>query len=270
MNNRKIIIFILISFGISWLIWLPNVFSQHFDVAWKHSDFLHILGGLGPFLGAIFTTYIFDKSQGIKAFFKNKIFALPKLKWLLIGFGMTILFFLVPYLFLGVSKNEWIDLSLLGMNSKLPISNPLLIWILWCIFYGLGEESGWRGFLLPELSKKYKIRTSTLLVALVWAPWHLPVFFYDKDLGNMGLGGIIGWVVGLTFGSVLLGWLVKQSKWTLLPVILWHGTFNFFTTSDQLDFLIPSIMSTLVMVVVVWILIIYDSNFEVKIGKDNR
>jgi hypothetical protein len=53
-------------------------------------------------------------------------------------------------------------------------------------------------------------------------------------------------------------------------VILWHGTFNFFTTSDQLDFLIPSIMSTLVMVVVVWILIIYDSNFEVKIGKDNR
>jgi hypothetical protein len=86
----------------------------------------------------------------------------------------------------------------------------------------------------------------------------------------MGVGGTIGWVVGLTFGSMLLGWLVKQSKWILLPVILWHGTFNFFTTSDKIDYLVPSMMSTLVIITVVWILIIYDSDFETKIKKRNR
>jgi len=270
MNNRKIIVFILISFGISWSIWLPNVLSHNLKVGWEHSDWLHILGGLGPFMGAIITTYIFDKSCGLKDFITDRLIALPKLKWLLIGLGMTIIFFLVPYLFLGIFKNEWLDLSLLGLNSKLPITNPFLIWILWCIFYGLGEESGWRGFLFPELTKKYKARTATLYVALIWASWHLPVFFYDKDLGNMGVGGTIGWVVGLTFGSMLLGWLVKQSKWILLPVILWHGTFNFFTTSDKIDYLVPSMMSTLVIITVIWILIIYDSDFETKIKKRNR
>ncbi len=262
MNTRKIITFIVISFGISWLIWLPNVLSHNFDVGWKHSDWLHILGGLGPFMGAILTTYIFDRSTGVKAFFKHQLFALPKLKWLLISIGMTIGFFLAPYLFLGIFKHEWIDLSVLGLNSKLPFTNPILIWLLWCLFYGMGEESGWRGFLLPELTKKYKARTATIFVVLAWAPWHLPVFFYDKDLGNMGIGGTIGWAVGLAFGSALMGWLVKQSKWVLLPVILWHGTFNFFTTSDQLDYLVPSVMSTLVMVAVIWILLAYDADFR--------
>lgn len=66
MNNRKIIVFILISFGISWSIWLPNVLSHNFQIGWEHSDWLHILGGLGPFLGVIITTFIFDNSQGVK------------------------------------------------------------------------------------------------------------------------------------------------------------------------------------------------------------
>jgi membrane protease YdiL (CAAX protease family) len=265
MNSRKIITYILVSFGISWLIWLPNALSHNLSFGWEHSDWLHILGGLGPFLGAIITTYIFDKNAGVKSFLKNKLFPLPKLKWLVIGLGMPIAFFLAPYLFLGIFNNEWLDLSLLGLNSKVPVTNPVLIWVLWCIFYGMGEETGWRGFLLPELAKKYSARVASFYVALIWAPWHLPIFFYDKDLGNMGIGGTIGWVAGLTFGSVLLAWLAKHTKWILLPVILWHGTFNFFTTSDKIDYLVPSLMSTLVMITVVWIIIKYDTHFEKKI-----
>jgi membrane protease YdiL (CAAX protease family) len=264
MNKKKIITFILISYGISWTIWLPNVLSHNFNVGWGHSDWLHLLGGLGPFLGAITTTFIFDGTQGIKEFFKNKLFTLPKTKWLLIGLGMPIIFFLIPFLFLGIFKNEWLDFLQLGLNSKLPFTNPLFIWFLWCFFYGVGEESGWRGFLFPEITKQYKASISTLYVALIWALWHLPIFFYDKDFISMGVGGTIGWLVGLIFGSLLLGWLVKQSKWNLLPVILWHGTFNFFTASDKINPLYPAVMSTLVIVIAVWIGINYGRNLSQK------
>ena len=175
---------------------------------------------------------------------------------------MPIIFFLVPMLILGIFKSEWINFLELGQNDKLPITNAILIWLMWCFFYGFGEEGGWRGFLFPEFTKKFKARISTLYVAFVWASWHLPIFFYDKNLGSMGFGGIVGWVVGLIFGSLLLGWLVKQSNWNLLPVILWHGTFNFFTTSDKINPIFPVIMSMMVIVVALLIAIKYGDNLD--------
>jgi membrane protease YdiL (CAAX protease family) len=222
------------------------------------------LGGLGPFLRAIVTTHIFDKIQGVKVFFKNKLSAFPKAKWLGIGFGMPVLFFLIPYLSLGIVKGDWLNISQLGLNSKLPVTNAFLVWLIWCFFYGIGEEGGWRGFLLPEITQKYNTRISTLFVAFIWAAWHLPIFLYDKDLGSMSFGGTIGWLIGLIFGSLILGWLVKQSSWNLWPVILWHGTFNFFTASDRIGYAYPALMSTLVILISIWIGIIYGRNLSIK------
>jgi membrane protease YdiL (CAAX protease family) len=107
------------------------------------------LGGLGPFLGAIVATYFFDRKQGVKVLFKNKLFAFPKAKWLVIGFGVAVLFFLIPYLSLGIFKGDWLNIFQLWLNSKLPDKNAFMVWLLWCFFYGIGEEGGWRGFLLP-------------------------------------------------------------------------------------------------------------------------
>jgi len=260
--NKKIRTYILVTFGISWTIWLPNVLSHNFNVGWRHSDWLHLLGGLGPLFGAIISTYIFDKTPGVKEYFKSRLLSLPKLNWVLVGLGMPIVFFLFPYLYLGIFKNQWLEFSQIGLNSKLPFKNPLLIWLLWCLFYGVGEESGWRGFLLPEFTNMNKARISTLFVALIWASWHLPIFFYDKDLANMGVGGTIGWLVGLIFGSLLLGWLAKQAKWSLLPVILWHGTFNFFSASDKINYLYPAVTSTLVIIFSFWIAWSYGNNLS--------
>jgi hypothetical protein len=80
---------------------------------------------------------------------------------------------------------------------------------------------------------------------------------YDKDLGSMSFGGTIGWLIGLIFGSLIFGWLVKQSSWNLWPVILWHRTFNFFTASDRIGYVYPAVISTLVILISIWIGIIY-------------
>jgi membrane protease YdiL (CAAX protease family) len=181
-----------------------------------------------------------------------------------IGFGMPVLFFLIPYLSLGIIKGDWLNISQLGLNSKLPVTNAFLVWLIWCFFYGIGEEGGWRGFLLPEITQKYNTRISTLFVAFIWAAWNLPIFLFDKDLGNMSFGGTIGWLIGLIFGSLILGWLVKQSSWNLWPVILWHGSFNFFTASDRIGYVYPAVMSTLVILISIWIGIIYGRNLSIK------
>jgi membrane protease YdiL (CAAX protease family) len=252
-NTKRIITFILISYGFSWSIWGRQALQHNFDLGWTISPWNHLVAGLGPFIGAIVTTLLFDKKEGLFDFFQQRLFSFPAMKWILIGIGMPVMFFLMPALAFGLLQNEWIIWTELGLNSKVPLTNSLSIWLMWCFFYGLGEEGGWRGFLFPELCKKYKARIATLYIAFIWATWHLPIFFYDKDFQAMGIGGVLGWVIGLVFGSLLLGWLVKQSKWSLWPVILWHGTFNLFTTSDLINPVYPAVMSGLVIAVSLWI-----------------
>jgi membrane protease YdiL (CAAX protease family) len=262
MNRAKIVTFIVLSYGISWLIWGRQALDYQLELGWTISKWNHLLGGLGPFLAAVLTTAIFDQGAGLKAYFREKLWTLPAPRWLLIGWGLPIVFFLVAFVLFGIFQGEWVRFADLGQNAKLPSTNPFLVWLLWCVCYGLGEEGGWRGFLLPELTKRFQARTAALLLALVWAPWHLPIFFYDKDLSTMGVGGTIGWVVGLTFGSLLLAWIVIQSRWNLWPVILWHGTFNFFTTSERLDPLFPAVMSMLVILLVVWVARTYGEHLD--------
>jgi membrane protease YdiL (CAAX protease family) len=40
----------------------------------------------------------------------------------------------------------------------------------------IGEEIGWRGFLVPELAKRYNFATTAIISGLIWALWHYPIF----------------------------------------------------------------------------------------------
>lgn len=252
-KKRKIITFILIGYTISWIIWLPNILSHYFHINWINSNWLHLFGGFGPFMGAILTTLIYDNCKGVKKYFLSRFVKKVKIKWAITGLSMPIFIFFVAYICIGVFSGIWTNLPLIGFTSKIPINNIFLIWLLWCLFYGVGEESGWRGFLLPELTKKYDSRTATLYTAIIWAFWHMPLFFYDKNFMTMGLGEITGWTVGLIFGSLLLGWLAKQSRWNLWPCIFWHATFNLFATSDKISPLYPAVMTMIIVIAGLWV-----------------
>ena len=88
MNRKKVITFILFSYGFSWLIWGRQALNHNLDLGWNISKWNHILGGMGPFIGAILTTLVFNKWEGIKHYIKEKLFTLPPFKWLAVGLGI--------------------------------------------------------------------------------------------------------------------------------------------------------------------------------------
>lgn len=247
-SYKRIITFIITAYTISWLIWLPNLISQNFRVGWRHSKLLHLAGGLGPLFAAIITTIIYSNKKGLIEYFRNKFLKISSTKFIFIAFLIPVGFFLIAFLISRIIFGEWTDPALIGINSKINFDNQLLIWLSWIFFYGIGEESGWRGFLLPELMKKYNLRTATLYTALIWAGWHLPIFFYDNNFQVMGLMGLLGWLVGLIVGSFILGWLTVNAEWNLWPAILWHATYNFFTAGDKINPLYPALITMMVII----------------------
>lgn len=80
------------------------------------------------------------------------------------------------------------------------------------LFIGLGEEPGWRGFAPPELQTKHSPLNASLILAPLWAIWHLPLIGNEFQwpivapflLSVFGATFPLTWIFNKTKGSVLL------------------------------------------------------------------
>jgi membrane protease YdiL (CAAX protease family) len=98
---------------------------------------------------------------------------------------------------------------------------------------GLGEEIGWRGFLLPRLQSCYPVIISSLILALINSLWHLRTNdltlilegnfsgFWNSFLPDMGLRILI--TIPVVFVIV---YLFNATNGSLIIMILYHGSSN--------------------------------------------
>lgn len=81
----------------------------------------------------------------------------------------------------------------------------------------LGEEIGWRGFLVPELSKTTSFTVTSLISGMVWSLWHYPILIYgDYNAGTPTWYGLTCFTVMVISGSFIFAWmrLKSGSLWT--------------------------------------------------------
>ena len=129
------------------------------------------------------------------------------------------------------------------------------------IFFGFGEEVGWRGFALPRLLNKSNALTASILLTLFWALWHLPLFFYRPGYTTMEWTGILGWVFSLLTGSILLTWLYNSSRASILICAVFHSTIDIAFTADITDKNIVNYMGFLITVWGILTIIIFKPKY---------
>jgi membrane protease YdiL (CAAX protease family) len=108
--------------------------------------------------------------------------------------------------------------------DKAPLL-PLLFLTILVIGGPLGEELGWRGYLLPEMLARGGPFRASLLVALAWFVWHVPLFWLE-GAAQKG-GSLILFGVSVAASSVLFTWIYVGSGKSLLAALLVHTMFNF-------------------------------------------
>ncbi len=113
---------------------------------------------------------------------------------------------------------------------------------------GYGEETGWRGFALPLLQRRVSPLTAMLVLAVIWAGWHLPMFLVVDSFSGFSAGTVVGWLLGLTAGSIVLGWLYNRSGGSVALVAVWHACFNMVSATAAASGLVAAVVTTVVMV----------------------
>ncbi len=114
-------------------------------------------------------------------------------------------------------------LFVLTGNGALAVPGNVEPILLVLFFLVIGEEIGWRGFLLPGLLRRQSPIVATAIVAIVWILWHSPLYFIPgmPSYGNSFLAFAI-WVMPFSFLLTSL-WLGTPSAWL---ATLMHGAGN--------------------------------------------
>jgi membrane protease YdiL (CAAX protease family) len=126
---------------------------------------------------------------------------------------------------------------------------------------GLGEEPGWRGFLLPRLQARFSGAKPIWILGLIWAFWHYPLtiyvtlpqlagvpFFVSLLMVITALAGQTMTLLGITF---LYVWLYNHTR-SVFVTIIFHALSN---TLAAIPFGEMQPMITLFIAIMPWVVV---------------
>ena len=208
MENRIPLRFFVVTFLWSWLIWAVLVFAGAgaglipYGFLSEISLPVMLLGAFGPVVGTVVSLYSLEGKGAIKNHFKS---------YLSLNFGwkawLAIFLVLTAAAFIA-----WILPEFFG-SDRLPAILPvsfIIPYLLLMIFLGGGqEEVGWRAYILPIFEKKFGLIIGSLILGIIWAVWHIPLWFIP------GTGQSYMNFLGFTFlcigYSYFFSWVIKAS-----------------------------------------------------------
>jgi membrane protease YdiL (CAAX protease family) len=178
---------------------------------------LFLVGGFVPSLLGIFLTRKKEGLSGLRQLGQRIIQFNFGWRW----YGVTFLIIIAGTAgqltinkLLGNTFNGHLFLAQLGSFLPLLIIGPL------------SEEIGWRGYALEKLQTRWNALTSSLIVGVVWALWHLPLFMMLGASYHESGDPFIGFMIKMTASSILYTWLYNNTKHSLWSAILLHWLYT--------------------------------------------
>ena len=218
--------FFLMTFMWSWIIWTPLILAslKIIPVSEKLLSILTIpvimIGVYGPLAGALFALHKLNGKGSAKIYLRS--FLDFRLGWKAYIFPILI--------FGGSTFIAWFSPELFGeerLKMLLPSAWTFIPYLLIMILLGGGqEEFGWRGYALPILESKFGIWAGNLILGIIHAFWHLPLWFITGTTQSyMNFGGFVLLIVGYSF---ILSWIRKISGNRPFSGLYAHGLANAF------------------------------------------
>jgi membrane protease YdiL (CAAX protease family) len=218
-KQHPLVTFFVLAYALSWIIESPLVFLGDSVNDIQELVIRALASNVPSALGIVFTGIILGKGS------------VRKLLGRLLPWRVNPLWYLVVFLGPVALVGGVVGLNTLVGGPALSLGMPLLavaITLAISIFPGsaLGEEIGWRGYVLPRMQTRMSALSASLLLAPFWALWHLPLFVAGWLQGTQSPALYPAFIVSTIAFSVILTWVYNSTGGSLLMVVLLHATVN--------------------------------------------
>lgn len=188
--------FIVITFGATWA--MTPLFSV--------SLLFGLLALFGPTVGAVVVSW----ADGSLVELRERVTTWRSPRSFLIALG-------IPFAVSGMAAVLW---TVAGNSAPGlgPVSAvEILIFVL-----VIGEETGWRGFLLPRLRGHMSLPAAGFASGIVWSLWHLPLYL-QPDQGIAAFAVFAWWVIPF---AMVMAFVVERARFSILVATVMHGAGN--------------------------------------------
>lgn len=200
--------FFLLAYLLSWYPWLLHL-----------AGVTRGEGGLNP-LGPLVAALVLSAITG--GWKSSKRLLRPIIEWR-VGVRWYAVVFLLPAVICVV-----IVLLNVSLGAPRPTAVQLAKWtelperfLFIFLFVGLGEEPGWRGFALPRLQAKYSELRASLILAVFWAAWHLPLTATELKPEH-----VPQFLISIFSATLVLTWVFNRTKGSVLLPMIFHSAVN--------------------------------------------
>src|SRR5215212_1242172 len=217
MKGHPLITFFVLTYVITWAIESPLVFLTDSVTAIQGLVLVMLASNVPSAVAIVLTAIVFGRG------------ALRKLLGQLLIWRVNPIWYLVVFLGPVALVGGVVSLNTLIGGPALSLGMTLLgiaIFFAISIFPGsaLGEEIGWRGYVLPRLQSRMSALSAALLIAPIWALWHLPLWLTGEPGRTPTL--YTGFLVSAFALSVITTWVYNSTGGSLLMIVLLHSTVN--------------------------------------------
>jgi uncharacterized protein len=202
-RQRPLVLFFVLAYAGGWLVFVPLVLLQG-SLVWT------ALATLAPTVAAVITHRVTSGSYRAVRVLAGSPRALAA------AFAGVLLMMFTYVVLPGntaadPSRLQWSALASVSVyNYSTLVGGPL------------GEEPGWRGYALPRLEAAHGPVRGTLVLALLWAGWHLPMFFYPAWVS----APLWIYTLILVGASFILTFVTNLARFNVLAPIATHAAFN--------------------------------------------
>jgi membrane protease YdiL (CAAX protease family) len=226
-----VIAFFILTFTLTWSCWTAAAALSRRDPGTSVSfavEALVLLGTIAPSLVALALTARREGRAAVQTLLRRVVQADVGLRWYVFAVAFMPAIKLTVALVHRVVMGAW---PRFGDESWLLMFAAILV----SMWVQAGEEIGWRGYALPRLSERVGLAPASVILGVIWATWHLPLFvMLDSD--KLGQSFPI-YVVQVTALSVAAAWLYWRTSGSLLLVMILHAAVN--NTKDIVPSAVP-------------------------------
>lgn len=216
---ERLPLFLAIAFGWSWFHWL---LSGLLPVNSTGRAVLRVLATFGPSAAALVVAGLALGRAGTLRWAAGCLRPRAGIRWYCLAFFAPLFLMWLAY---------WLHAVLHNLPGAIQVHGVWALSLNFLLIFLLGgpagEELGWRGFMLPAMQARLNPHLASVLLGVIWALWHLPLFLLPGTVQSH----LPFWLFLLNAVpfSVILGWVFHRDGHSIIGPLVLHTAVNGWT-----------------------------------------